>query len=291
MAPTSISRRRFLKIAAATGALAVGADALWLEPNHPVVTRVEIPLLRLPREFDGFTMVQLSDFHFDPYFSAIPIRKAVRLAKDLNPDLVVLTGDFVSAPVVKEQVSNNRASMQAYPCSEILKDLTARQGIWAVMGNHDAATSSVHVQTALMQVGIQVLSNRAVPIERSGRRFWLAGIDDVLVGFPNLKAALRDVPPAEPVVLLAHEPDFADHSANHSVDLQLSGHSHGGQVRIPWAGAIYLPPMGRKYPRGLRKIKDLTLYTNVGLGTLYVPVRFACAPELTFITLKSLAPA
>jgi predicted MPP superfamily phosphohydrolase len=291
LAPTSTSRRRFLKIAAATGSLAVGADASLLEPNHPVVTRVEIPLVRLPREFDGFTIVQLSDFHFDPYFSAIPIRNAVRIARYLNPDLVALTGDFVSAPVVKEQVSNNRASMQAYPCSDLLKDLRAREGIWAVMGNHDAATSSVHVQTALKQAGIQVLSNRAVPIERGGRRFWLAGIDDVLIGTPDLKGALRDVPPSEPVVLLVHEPDFADRSANHSVDLQLSGHSHGGQVRIPWVGAIYLPPMGRKYPRGLRKIKNLMLYTNVGLGTLYIPVRFACAPEITFITLKSLAPA
>lgn len=271
--------------------LAVGADASLLEPNHPVVTRLDIPLLRLPREFDGFTIVQLSDFHFDPHFSAIPIRKAVRMANEVNPDLVVLTGDFVSAPPVSTPANDNRASLQAYPCSDLLKELRARQGVWAAMGNHDAATSSVHVQKALHQAGIQVLSNRAVPIERSGRRFWLAGVDDVLVGAPDLAAALRDVSPADSVVLLVHEPDFADRSANHPVDLQLSGHSHGGQIRIPWVGAPYLPPMGRKYPRGLRKIKNLTLYTNVGLGTLYIPVRFACAPEVTFITLRSLAPA
>jgi predicted MPP superfamily phosphohydrolase len=92
-------------------------------------------------------------------------------------------------------------------------------------------------------------------------------------------------------VLLAHEPDFADHTAKYPVDLQLSGHSHGGQIRLPLLGPVYLPTLGRKYPRGLRTIDRLSLYTNVGIGTLYVPVRWNCAPEITLITLRSLKPA
>ena len=291
MTLTPTSRRRFLQIAAATSVLAIGADAALFEPNHPVVTRIDIPLLRLPREFDGFTVAQLSDFHYDPYFSVIPIRKAVFLANTLNPDLVVLTGDFVSAPVASKSAHANQASLQAYPCSDVLEKLRAKHGVWAVLGNHDAATNSDHVTEALKQAGIQVLSNSAAPIERSGRRFWLAGVEDVLIGRPDMRTALRGIPAGEPVVLLVHEPDFADRSAHHSIDLQLSGHSHGGQIRIPLLGAPYLPPMGRKYPKGLRKVGNLTLYTNVGLGTLYIPVRFACAPELTFITLRSLAPS
>lgn len=291
MTLTPTSRRRFLQIAAATSVLTIGADAALFEPNHPVVTRIDIPLLRLPREFDGFTIAQLSDFHYDPYFSVIPIRKAVFLANTLNPDLVVLTGDFVSAPVASKSASANQASLQAYPCSDVLEKLRAKHGVWAVLGNHDTVTNSDHVMEALQQAGIQVLSNNAVPIERSGRRFWLAGVEDVLIGRPDMRTALQGIPAGEPVVLLVHEPDFADRSAHHSIDLQLSGHSHGGQIRIPGLGAPYLPPMGRKYPRGLRKVGNLTLYTNVGLGTLYIPVRFACAPELTFITLRSLAPS
>ena len=291
MTLTPTSRRRFLQIAAATSVLAIGADAALFEPNHPVVTRIDIPLLRLPREFDGFTIAQLSDFHYDPYFSVIPIRKAVFLANTLNPDLVVLTGDFVSAPVASKSAHANQASLQAYPCSDVLEKLRAKHGVWAVLGNHDAATNSDHVTEALKQAGIQVLSNSAAPIERSGRRFWLAGVEDVLIGRPDMRTALRGIPAGEPVVLLVHEPDFADRSVHHSIDLQLSGHSHGGQIRIPLLGAPYLPPMGRKYPKGLRKVGNLTLYTNVGLGTLYIPVRFACAPELTFITLRSLAPS
>jgi uncharacterized protein len=172
-----------------------------------------------------------------------------------------------------------------------LRNLRAAQGVWAVLGNHDAASDPAHITAVLTDVGINVLSNTAVPIERNGRRFWLAGVADVLRSRPDLDVALRTISPAEAVVLLAHEPDFADHTAKYPVDLQLSGHSHGGQVRFPLIGAVYLPSLGTKYPRGLRSIERLTLYTNIGIGTLYIPVRWNCAPEVTLITLRSLQPA
>jgi uncharacterized protein len=288
-APTT--RRRFLKIAAAAGALSIGADATVLEPNHPRVVRVDIPLLRLAPEFDGFTIIQLSDFHFDPYFSIIPIRKSVQITNDLKPDLIVLTGDFVSAPTIESALRNRRAALLADPCSEVLKDLRARHGVWAVLGNHDAFSDPVHVTEALTAGGINVLANSAVPIEMTSRRFWLAGVTDVLARHADLDAALKGISAEDAVVLLAHEPDFADHTVKYPVDLQLSGHSHGGQIRAPLIGAVYLPKLGRKYPRGLKKIDRLSLYTNVGIGTLYVPVRWNCAPEITLITLRSLKPA
>lgn len=291
MTSASTTRRRFLKIAAAAGALAVGADATVLEPNHPRRVRVDIPLARLPQEFDGFTIIQLSDFHFDPYFSIIPIRKSVQITNALKPDLIVLTGDFVSAPAIESALRNKRAALQADPCSEVLKDLRAPHGVWAVLGNHDAFSDPVHVTEALKAGGINVLSNSAAPIERSGRRFWLAGVADVLARHADIDLTLKGISPQERVVLLAHEPDFADHTVKYSVDLQLSGHSHGGQVRLPLVGPVYLPRLGRKYPRGLRTIGRLSLYTNVGIGTLYVPVRWNCAPEVTLITLRSLKPA
>jgi len=255
------------------------------------VVRVDIPLARLPQEFDGFTIIQLSDFHFDPYFSIIPIRKSVQIANDLKPDLVVLTGDFVSAPTIESALRNKRAALQADPCSEALKDLRAPHGVWAVLGNHDAFSDPVHVTEALKAGAINVLSNSAAPIERSSSRFWLAGLSDVLARRADLDATLKGISPEEPVVLLAHEPDFADHTVKYPVDLQLSGHSHGGQIRLPLLGPVYLPRLGRKYPRGLRTIDRLSLYTNVGIGTLYVPVRWNCAPEITLITLRSLKPA
>jgi predicted MPP superfamily phosphohydrolase len=289
--PVPTTRRRFLKLAATAGAVAIGVDATVLEPNHPRVVRVDIPLARLPQEFDGFTIIQLSDFHFDPYFSIIPIRKSVQIANDLKPDLVVLTGDFVSAPTIESALRNKRAALQADPCSEALKDLRAPHGVWAVLGNHDAFSDPVHVTEALKAGAINVLSNSAAPIERSSSRFWLAGLADVLARRADLDATLKGISPEEPVVLLAHEPDFADHTVKYPVDLQLSGHSHGGQIRLPLVGPVYLPRLGRKYPRGLRTIDRLSLYTNVGIGTLYVPVRWNCAPEITLITLRSLKPA
>jgi uncharacterized protein len=287
----STTRRRFLKIAAAAGALAIGADATVLEPNHPRLVRVDISLARLPQEFDGFTIIQLSDFHFDPHFSIIPIRKSVQITNALKPDLIVLTGDFVSAPAIESALRNKRAALQADPCSEVLKDLRAPHGVWAVLGNHDAFSDPVHVTQAINAAGIEVLANTSIPIERNGRRIWLAGVTDVLARHADLDAALKGISADDPVVLLAHEPDFADHTAKYPVDLQLSGHSHGGQIRLPLIGAVYLPKLGRKYPIGLRTIDRLSLYTNVGIGTLYVPVRWNCAPEVTLITLRSLKPA
>lgn len=291
MTSPSTTRRRFLKIAAAAGALAIGADATVFEPNEPRLVRVDIPLSRLPREFDGFTILQLSDLHFDPYFSIVPIRKAVRMADELKPDLVVLTGDYVTAPTIPSKERDKLAARMVDPCTVVLRDLRAQQGVWSVLGNHDTSSDPAHITAVLTEAGINVLSNTAAPIERNGRRFWLAGVADVLRSHADLDAALKAVSPAEAVVLLAHEPDFADHAARYPVDLQLSGHSHGGQVRFPLIGPVYLPRLARKYPKGLRRIDRLTLYTNVGIGTLYIPVRWNCAPEVTLITLRSLQPA
>jgi uncharacterized protein len=289
---TLTSRRRFLRVlpaAAAAASLALAGDSILYEPNLPRLVRVEIPLARLPRAFDGFTIVQLSDFHYDPYFSVVPMEAAVRMANDLRPDLIVLTGDFVSSPLFGGTSARIRAAHeQAEPCVQILESLRAPKGVWAVLGNHDAFTDPLYVEGTLQSAGIQVLSNSAAPLERDGRRFWLAGVRDVMARMSNLSRTLRQVPSGETVVLLAHEPDFADTAARRPIDLQLSGHSHGGQVRLPFVGAIYLPPLGRKYPSGLRQIERLTLYTNVGIGTLDLPVRWNCPPEVTLITLRSL---
>jgi predicted MPP superfamily phosphohydrolase len=125
-----------------------------------------------------------------------------------------------------------------------------------------------------------------VPLERGTHRLWLAGIDDVLRGRPDLGAAIGKIPANEATILLAHEPDFADEASLLPIDLQLSGHSHGGQIWIPGIGAPWLPPLSRKYPRGLYQIGKLTLYTNIGIGTIRAPIRINCPPEITLITLR-----
>ena len=265
----------------------LGADG-FVQSNHPKIKDVEIVLARLPAAFDGFTIVQLSDFHYERHFSAVPISKAIGVANGLRPDLVVLTGDFVTVPILSHHSKAARsAANDAEPCAQLLRQLRAPHGRFAVLGNHDAASDPTRVAGALKNNDISVLRNRGVPIEREGSRFWLAGIDDALEGVPDLSAAISEVPSGEAVILLAHEPDFADDAAGSGIDLQLSGHSHGGQVWIPGIGAPWLPPMGKKYPRGRYTVRGLPLYTNIGIGTIRVPVRLNAPPEVTLITLKS----
>lgn len=284
-----LTRRKFLYTSAvvASGAAVSGAWG-FSESNHPQVARVEIQLGRLPHAFDGFTIAQLSDFHYEDHFSVVPIRKAVEVVNGLHPDLVVLTGDFVTVPWLSGTPETLRPYAQtAEPCAHLLQDLRAPMGRFAILGNHDAGSDPDRVMRALRDHGLPVLMNRSVPVERGKDRIWLAGIDDVLEGRPDVGQALENIPSAELIVLLAHEPDFADEASLTPVDLQLSGHSHGGQVWLPGIGAPWLPALGRRYPRGLYKVRDLTLYTNIGIGTIRAPVRINCPPEITLITLRS----
>jgi len=285
-----VSRRKFLQgatAATATGVLAIAADAAIFEPNDPKVVRLEVSINRLPEAFNGLTIVQLSDFHYGE-LCAIPIRKAVEIVKKLQPDIVVLTGDFITVPVWSHFLHDkNRGANDAEPCARMLRELNPPMGMFAVLGNHDVNSDHRWITEIIESNGIPVLRNRSIPIEKGSARFWLAGVDDVLEGKPDLDLTLHAVPPSESVILLAHEPDFADQATRYPIDLQLSGHSHGGQIWLPGIGAPWLPPLGREYPRGLRKIGNLTLYTNIGLGTIRLPVRLNCPPEITVLTLRS----
>ena len=278
------TRRQFFLRAAAVGTLALAGDSLLLEPNRPRIVRRDFFLRRWPHALNGFSIVLLSDFHYDPYFSVHPLHASIPLVNGLRPDLIVLTGDFVSVPAFGDE---RKAAFAAEPCAGLLRQMTAPFGLWAVLGNHDDNTDPQHVTHALEAENIRVLANQSVPIERGGGRFWLAGVNDVIGGTADLAATLRKVPRDEVVVLLAHEPDFADEACRFPIDLQLSGHSHGGQVRIPFLPPLYLPEMARKYVLGTYKVGPLPLYTNAGLGTVTVPVRLNCPPEITLLTLHS----
>jgi len=277
------TRRQFLRAAAATGTLAVVGDALLLAPNRPRIVRQEFFLPRWPERLNGFTVAMLSDFHYDPYFSVHPLRAAIAMVNRLHPDLIALTGDFVSVPLVGDET---KAAFAAEPCARLLRQMTAPHGLWAVMGNHDDATDAEHVTHALQAENIRVLANQSEPIEQDGSRFWLAGVNDVISGTADLSKTMHGVPAGEPVILLAHEPDFADEASQYPIDLQLSGHSHGGQIRIPFLPPLYLPELAKKYVWGTYHVGPLTLHTSAGLGTIGIPMRLNCPPEVTVLTLR-----
>jgi uncharacterized protein len=288
-----LTRRSFLKtggLAAVAGLGVIGGDSFLWEPNRPKLVQQEIWLGRLPRAWDGLRVVQLSDIHYDPHFSVIPLRKAVDIINPLKPDLVLITGDFVTTSEFSHRRRGHPAAAEAEPCSVLLQQIKSRLGIFASMGNHDASADPDRISEILTARGITVLRNGSQVLEEQGSRLWLAGIDDILDGDPDLDKTLEKIPHDDCAILLAHEPDFALQVVKKPVDLQLSGHSHGGQVRFPLIGAVVLPHLAHRFPMGLRKLGNLTLYTNIGLGTINLPIRWNCPPEITLFTLRSGKP-
>lgn len=279
-----ITRRRFLQLSGLGAAGLVGYSGEF-ERHHLEITHRTIELKRLPPAMDGLRIAQLSDFHYEQYTEPYFIRDAVEQVNRLAPDLVVLTGDYVS----EGPMPCAYGAKSSYPCAEILAGIVCPQR-WCVLGNHDATVGPAIVTDALKTHGLPVLANAHVPFERNGTRLWISGVKDIGKSDPDLHlAAPRGLQAdQEPVILLAHEPDYADEVVKHGgVDLMLAGHSHGGQVRLPWVGALYTPPLGRKYVEGLFPLENgLQLYVNRGLGAVGIPFRFDCRPELTLLTLR-----
>jgi len=286
-----ITRRRFLT-ASLCGAAGLALYSGEIARHWTEVTELDIPLAGLPRVFDGMRIAQLSDIHLDNMTEPFYLRHVVQKINQMQPDAVFLTGDFVSDGLT----SRDYAVKAAWQCGSILSELKCRP-LYAVLGNHDVAVGDKEVAEALRGSGITVLRNTHLPIERAGGRFWLAGIDDPVWGVPDPELAIppsiRNVPD-EPIVLLCHAPDYADDllamTAGKAVSLMLSGHTHGGQVRLPFVGALELPTMGRKYVEGLFRLGNLKLYVNRGIGTIGLPFRLNCPPEITLFTLRA-APA
>ncbi|GMU52955.1 MAG: hypothetical protein AMXMBFR33_21010 [Candidatus Xenobia bacterium] len=271
-----MKRRNFFKLGAAAAGL--GLARVTLEPWWLETRRVTIELDSLPPELDGITIAQLSDLHRGPWVPEALLRNGLEAARNLGADMIVLTGDFLSV-----------SASYAPSLVALVSELRAPLGVYAVLGNHDLwVRGREPLARGFARHGIQLLINRAVQLRHRGAAFWVVGVDDCWAGRPDLALALRDVPADQFRLLLAHEPDFADLAASFGVPLQLSGHSHGGQVRLPLLGPVVLPPHGRKYPMGLYRLASGTqVYTNVGLGVVSPPIRLGCPPELSHLTLRS----
>jgi uncharacterized protein len=253
--------------------LAQFAREALAEANSLTVEEVTIYLERLPKELDGFRLVQLSDIHHSPFTSLEHVTRAVETANSLKPDMFVLTGDFVSHET--EYIA---------PMADALSRLESEFGSYACLGNHDHWTDPELVTDLLRGEGINVLINEGFRFEARGGSLWLAGVDDLMAGKTDVRSALRGSDESEMKLLLAHNPAIIRRAAWYGVDLMLSGHTHGGQVKIRDEEKRLLPR--RKMSSGLHRRQDTQVYITRGIGTVVVPFRYQCPPEISLIELR-----
>lgn len=242
--------------------------------RHIEVSEYRVPIAGLGRELDGLRIVHLTDIHHGLYFSAEALAAAVELANSLQPDVVALTGDYVS-------YSRNFA----HSAAELLGGLRARRGVYAVLGNHDFRVGADLVTRALRRNGIAVLRNQHTVIRGGSSQLHLAGVDDLWYN-PNLPRAFQRIPRGRPVILLSHNPRIVAAAAHFSVDLVLSGHTHGGQVRLPFLDRMRDANRSpRRFHTGWDAWGRTRIYVSRGIGTIVLPLRVACPPEMPAFTL------
>lgn len=277
------TRRRFLRYAARTGLglLGVGAATatygFW-EASDLRVRRWNIALPNLPDAFAGKTLAVLTDMHHGPYVSQSFIAATVQLTNAQQPDFVALVGDFVQKGKYAEE--------QLVPCLQTLMGLQAPLGIFAVPGNHDMHRRGAVYHDAIKQTTFTDVTNRATRLTIDGQHLWFAGVDDLWYGVPNQEQALESIPARAAIVLLSHNPDFAESNPDPRVGLVVSGHTHGGQVYLPIAGAPWTPTKyGEKYRHGLVQGPKSQVFVSRGIGEAGVPIRLQCPPEINLLTL------
>ncbi len=246
-----------------------------IEPYWIEVTHIDINLPKLDREFFGYRIVQISDLHAGDGNDRAHLEKVIAIVNEQKPDLVVLTGDQVS-----------RKPRQHVELLDSLSKLQPRDRTIAILGNHDVYNDPEPIRQALKQAGVILLENNFDTIQRQNATLHIAGVGDVFTKLDRLDEIMARLPSTGAAIILAHEPDFADTTAaTGRFGLQLSGHSHGGQVRIPFYKGGYKPNLARKYTSGRYQVGNMVQYTNRGIGTIKIYARFNCRPEISVFNL------
>jgi predicted MPP superfamily phosphohydrolase len=271
--------RRFLKRGGLIS-LALNSPEPDLPPPgflpDPEVTETDIWLRRLPVAFNGLRIVHLTDVHHSLFTPLADIQRAVHLANLLRPDLVALTGDYVTL-----------SRTYIWPVVRALGKLRARLGVFAVLGNHDFQVDADQITQALSVQRIRVLRNSHFALGTRSTRLWILGVDDLWWDADDLPAALRSVPAREPKILLCHNPLGVRQAAAHGIDFVLSGHTHGGQVRLPVVGSVYgRTKLGKRFVEGWNRLDGTQIYVSRGIGKVLLPLRLGCPPEIACLRLR-----
>ncbi|KON89285.1 metallophosphoesterase [Sporosarcina globispora] len=286
--PEKVSRRSFLKRALGflSAAFGINAGGYYyardIEPRLLEITNYKISDNTIPQAFHNKKIIQFSDTHLGFHYDLKQLEELIKKINKLKPDIVFFTGDLMDEPN-KYKESNKIAPL--------LQKIKAPLGRFAIYGNHDHGGYGSDIYKSIMEeAGFILLLNENRKIEISGSSIQIIGIDDAMLGRPDIKLASENMDESLYKILLSHAPDLADGASAFNINLQLSGHSHGGQIKLPFFGALVKPPHAERYHEGFYEIgsqSPLTLYVNRGLGTTRMPFRFLSKPELTVFTLQS----
>ncbi|KXY17921.1 metallophosphoesterase [Bacillus sp. FSL K6-0067] len=280
-----ITRRDFLKTGMRTCLYSFITTSIgyyyakYIEPHLLSFTEHTLKSQLIPKSFHGMKILQFSDLHLGYYFSLHHLSKIVSKINAVKPDIVLFTSDLID---------NYQTYTDTPFVASILKNIQAPFGKFSIYGNHDhGGYGTEYYEHIMRESGFELLLNNEKRIRLlDNSEISIFGLDDILLGKPKIKETLQRARKNTYNIVLVHEPDIAPQIANYPVNLQLSGHSHGGQVQIPFFGAIITPALAKNYVEGFYTIQDLALYVNRGLGRTRVPFRFMSKPEITIFTLQ-----
>jgi len=278
-----LHKRRFLRRSELITLHLNGPEQGLPQPSFapdPEITSIDIWLERLPEVYDGLRIVHLTDIHHSLFTPIESVERAVHLSNRLHADLVALTGDYVTL-----------SPSYIWPVARALGKLRSRLGVFAVLGNHDFQVDADEVTRALRAQHIRVLRNAHFRLRDHGVCLWILGVDDLWWAADDLQAALHAIPARDAKVLLCHNPLGIRQAAEHGIDFVLSGHTHGGQVRLPLVGSLRgRSRLGERFIEGWNRLNGTQIYVNRGIGKVLVPVRLNCPPEIACVRLRRATP-
>lgn len=285
-----LSRRAFIKHFLKLGLITAGTSTgLYyyshnIEPGMLQITKHTITHSAIPTGFNGFRIVQFSDTHLGFNYNLEQFEQLITEINSLTPDVIFFTGDLMDAP-------NKYPNHHEIPA--ILNRLEAPFGKFTIYGNHDHGGYGSDLYKSIMdKANFIILQNQANKLNLlDGSEIYILGLDDAMLGKPDLTSMTEGIPKESYKILLCHEPDLATQAQHYGIQLQVSGHSHGGQIQIPFYGPLVTPPLADLYHEGFYYLVEgtepLTLYVNRGIGTTRLPFRFLSQPEVTLFELSS----
>lgn len=276
--PKQLGVRRYLKRRGLTTLALNGpeADLPVAFSRDPEITKMDIWLDRLGAAHDGLRVVQLTDIHHSIFTPLEYVQRAVKLTNLMHPDVVALTGDYVTF-----------SPSYIWPVAQMLGKLRARHGVFAVLGNHDFKVDAGEITHALQAQSIRVLRNQHYALRARSATLWMMGVDDLWSGVDDMAAALHSVPARDPKILLCHNPMGIHRAASYGIDFMLAGHTHGGQVRLPVVGSVRgNSKLGERFVDGWNRLNGTQIYISRGIGRSVVPLRLNCPPEIACFRLR-----